>query len=174
MLPSAKLCRFMFFTVGNARRARDLTGEYLGCCGNGVMFTNPWLTFVNPPALTPPNPPRESSPNQHVRWEGSDARLPESVAHAPKSVSRPGREIRSSHLPAQTNFVCVQTNVPETLAGYGFIWRSCSALKLYLYLRRLLFDVVTQSWPEKMRARLVLAVLTVNTFIVIMKWSLKK
>lgn len=31
----------MFLTVGNARTTRYLTGEYLGCYGNGVMFTNP-------------------------------------------------------------------------------------------------------------------------------------
>lgn len=31
----------MFLTIGDARRTRNLTGEYLDGCGNGVMFTNP-------------------------------------------------------------------------------------------------------------------------------------
>lgn len=31
----------MFLTIGETRRTRNLTGEYLDCCGNGVMFTIP-------------------------------------------------------------------------------------------------------------------------------------
>lgn len=36
----------MFPTVGSARRTCNLTGEYLGCYRNGVMFTNPRLTLL--------------------------------------------------------------------------------------------------------------------------------
>lgn len=112
-----------------------------------MLSKTPWLTLLTLQLWpqTPPTHTLESSPKPACEMH---------VCLNLCAYAQPGKEMVTNHLPALNTFVCVNGNVPESLAGSNIIWRSASAPEHYLCVmfKRLLFDVLTQSWSEKMRA----------------------